>query len=194
MQRRNTLLLGMAMAWCGGAWAALPQRDLTVELRQVEEGREEGISYRAGPAASAPVLPQKVQVRNGEKGVLRTNQLVPMQWVSSVQAPSKNTGAGVTQFLHWLDVGQTLTVTPRWPGGKKDATVELDMVQTDAMVENNAEMPRQSRKQISTTVTAPLGQWVTIAASGNATPKQGSYSSEGSADVRRLLQIRVLAP
>lgn len=194
MQRRNTLLLGVAMVWCVGAWAALPQRDLTVELRQVEEGLDEGTSYRAGPAASAPVVPQKIQVRNGEKGMLRTNQLVPMQWVSSVQAASKNSGAGATQSLHWLDVGQTLTVTPRWPGGKKDATVELEMVQTDAVIESNADMPRQSRKQISTTVTAPLGQWVTIAASGNAAPKQGSYSSEGSNDVRRLLQIRVLAP
>lgn len=176
------------------AQAQLPKRDLTVELREVEEGREEGSSYRAGPAASAPVAPQKIQVRNGEKGTLRANQLVPMQWVSSVQAPSRNSGAGVTQSLHWLDVGQTLTVTPRWPGGKKDATVELDMVQTDAVIENNADMPRQSRKQITTTVTTPLGQWVTIAASGNAAPRQGSYSSEGSADVRRLLQIRVLAP
>ncbi|MDR7308712.1 hypothetical protein [Rhodoferax saidenbachensis] len=182
------------MAWGAGAWAALPQRDLTVELRQVEEGREDGTSYRAGPGASAPLVPQKIQVRNGEKGTLRTNQLVPMQWVSSVQAPSRNSGAGVSQSLHWLDVGQTLTVTPRWPGGKKEATVELDMVQTEAVTDTNADMPRQSRKQITTTVTTPLGEWVTIAASGNAAPKQGSYSSEGSTGARWLLQIRVLAP
>jgi serine/threonine-protein kinase len=34
----------------------------------------------------------------------------------------------------------------------------------------------------------------TIAASGNAPARSGSFSSEGSAEARRLLQVRVLAP
>jgi hypothetical protein len=177
------------------AQAQLPKRDLTVELRQVEEGREDGASYRAGSSGSAPLLtPQKIQVRNGEKGSLRMNQAVPMQWTQSAQAASANSGAGVSQALQWFDVGQTLTVTPRWPGGNKDATVEVDVQQADMQASNIADLPRQTRNQLSTTVTAPLAQWVTIAASGSALAAQGSYSSEGSNYARRLLQIRVLVP
>lgn len=174
----------------------LPKRDLTVELRQIEEGREEGgSSYRAGPSDAAPLLtPQKIQVRNGEKGVLRMNVSVPLQWVESVQAGSSHSGAGVKQALQWFDVGQTLSVTPRWPGGNRDAVVEVDVQQADMATRNNAELPGQSRSQLTSTVTAPLAQWVTIAASGAGAARQGSYSSEGGSSVRRLVQIRVMVP
>ncbi len=186
------------------AQAQLPKRDLTVELRQVEEGREDG-AMRLGTKPDAPLMaPQKIQVRNGEKGSLRMNQSVPMQWVQSANSQSNSisaggtsvssSGGGVTQSVQWFDVGQSITVTPRWPGGNKDATVEIDVQQADMAVRNNADMPRQTRNQLTTTVTTPLGQWVTIAATGNAPARQGSFSSEGSTEARRLLQVRVLAP
>ena len=223
------LILGLAGALSATvSYAQLPKRDLTVELRQVEEGREDGAT-RFGTKPEVPLMaPQKIQVRNGEKGSLRMSQSVPMQWVqsatmqnssinvngasvttqtgstattgaSSANANSGGTsinssGGGVTQALQWFDVGQSITVTPRWPGGNKDATVEVDVQQADMAVRHNADMPRQTRNQLSTTVTTPLGQWVTIAATGNAPARQGSFSSEGSAEARRLLQVRVLAP
>ena len=78
----------------------------------------------------------------------------------------------------------------RWPGGKQPATVEVD-VQTSAVDERvGSALPAQSRSQIATTVSAPLGAWVVIATSGQA-PVAGSYSSNPRRDVRRLLQIRV---
>lgn len=215
------LIIGLAGALCvPAAMAQLPKRDLTVELRQVEEGREDG-AVRFGTKPDAPLMaPQKIQVRNGEKGSLRMGQSVPMQWVQSANMQNSsinvtggtvttgassasanggsgsisNSGGGVTQALQWFDVGQSIAVTPRWPGGNKDATVEVEVQQADMAVRHNADMPRQTRNQISTTVTTPLGQWVTIAATGNAPARQGSYSSEGSAEARRLLQVRVLAP
>nr|WP_315464417.1 hypothetical protein [uncultured Rhodoferax sp.] len=187
-----------------GAHAQLPKRDLTVELRQVEEGREDG-AMRWGTQPDTPwIAPQKIQVRNGDKGSLRMHQSVPMQWVQSANSQShsisagdtsvSSSGGGVTQSVQWLDVGQSITVTPRWPGGNKDATVEVDVQQADMAVRNNADMPRQARHQLSTTVTTPLGQWVTIAATGHAPARPGKFSSEGGAEARRLLQLRVLAP
>jgi hypothetical protein len=142
------------------AQAQLPKRDLTVELRQVEEGREDG-AMRLGTKPDAPLMaPQKIQVRNGEKGSLRMNQSVPMQWVQSANSQSNSisaggtsvssSGGGVTQSVQWFDVGQSITVTPRWPGGNKDATVEIDVQQADMAVRNNADMPRQTRNQLST--------------------------------------------
>jgi protein involved in polysaccharide export with SLBB domain len=41
-------------------------------------------------------------------------------------------------------------------------------------------------------VSAPLNQWVTVATSGNVT-RPGSYSSAGTSDGRRLIQIRITA-
>ena len=196
--RVRTRLLLIVLASClfvSWAEAQLPKRDLTVELRQIEEGREEGTSYRAGPSDAAPLLtPQKIQVRNGEKGSLRMNLSVPIQWVEAAQAGSSHSGAGVKQALQWFDVGQTISVTPRWPGGNRDAAVEVEVQQADMATRSNADMPSQSRSQFSSTVTAPLGQWVTIAATGLGPARPGSYSSAGSGEVRRLLQIRVLVP
>lgn len=148
-----------------------PKRDVTVEFRQVEEGREDG-ALRLGTKPDAPLMaPQKIQVRNGEKGSLR-----------------------MAQFVQWFEVGQSISVTPRWPGGNKDVTLELDVQQADMAVRHNADMPRQTRNQLRTTVSAPLGQWVTIAAAGNAPARQGSFSSGGRAEARHLLQVRVLVP
>ncbi len=193
-----------AVLMAGASHAQGPKRDLTVELRQVEEGREDGAMRLGTKPDAALMAPQKIQVRNGEKGSLRMNQSVPMLWVQSASSQSSSissggtsvssSGGGVSQSVQWFDVGQGITVTPRWPGGNKDATVDVDVQQADMAVRHNADLPRQTRNQLSTTVTTPLGQWVTIAATGNAPARQGSYSSEGSAEVRRLLQVRVLVP
>ena len=200
---RSFLLLA-CLLFAAVAHAQLPKRDLSIELRQVEEGREAAEGYRAGTSQSATWSSQSLSVRNGEKGTLRTQQSVPLQWVQSVQsqntsltvpsAAASSSSGGVTQALHWFDVGQTMTVTPKWPGGKKDVALEIEVQQADTKTVHNADLPRQVRNQLSTTVTVPLNQWVTIAASGKTATAAGSYSSESGADARRLLQVRVLAP
>ena len=196
--RRTVRGWGLGLLCLGAAWACAspPPRDLTVELRQVEEGQDLSTHYRAGSNEAAAALPlQKMQVRNGQKGTLRFNQSTPVQWVEAVQAASVNSGAGVKQALQWFDTGSSITATPRWPGGKQPATVELEVQQADMASQPQATMPAQRRASFSSTVTAPLGQWVTIAASGEPAPADGNYSSNTAADgPRRLLQIRVLAP
>jgi hypothetical protein len=54
-------------------------------------------------------------------------------------------------------------------------------------------LPTQERSELATTVQAPLGQWVTLARSGNA-PQPGVYRSDAAGQRPRLLQLRVTAP
>jgi hypothetical protein len=181
--------------------AQLPQRDLTVELRQTDEG---GAGYVVGTQPRVPLLaPQQVQVRNGARASLSCGQAMPMQWVQSAAAHSASLaasgvsagsrGGAVTQALTWLEAGQKLTVKPSWPGGKRAATVEVEVQSARVEARTGAELPAQKRSQVATTVSAPLGQWVTIAITGSS-PQPGVYSSEAANEPRRLLQLRVTAP
>lgn len=185
--------------------------DLTVELRQIREGQEDqdgpqadssGGAYTVGTTnRTVNFVPQQVRVRNGEKASVQINQSMPMQWVQKIESQSatltaagtsaSNTSGGVTQAVTWMEAGQSLTVTPHWTGGKQAVKLDIE-VQSSAVDERtSADLPATSRQRYSTTVTAPLRKWVTIATSGIA-PKPGSYSSTGSSDGRRLVQVRVL--
>ena len=103
-----------------------------------------------------------------------------------------HTAAGVQNALVWLDAGQSISVHPQWSGGKT-ARVALEVQKAGLEARTGADLPAQSRNAVSTTVTAPLAQWVTIAATGRA-PQAASYSSEAAQQTRRLLQIRVMVP
>ena len=185
----------------------LPQRDVTVELRQIEEGYGEptgySVSSNAGSGLSALAY-QKILVRNGEKATLRMGQSSPKQWVQSIANNStsassagniaSNATPSVTNVLEWLQSGYSITVQPRWPGGNKAATVELELEQKDLQTVSNADMPNQTKRQFSSTVTAPLAQWITISSSGEV-PKTGVYSTSSANKAgRQALQIRVLVP
>lgn len=189
--------------------AELLKRDLLVELRHINEiaapAQKPAAGYRAGAAAQSEVnRTQSVLVRNGGQGSLRWSNAVPVQWQQSVQShtshvagaagSTRSSGGGATQGLHWFDVGQSITVRPKWPGGKKAVALEIEVLQADMKVEHNADLPRQTRNQFSTSVTVPLNTWVTIATSAKAAAAAGSYSSEAGAQTPHVLQIRVLAP
>jgi hypothetical protein len=199
-----------------GTWAQTPKResaresarDLTVELRQVQDGEQDnpnapGGAYSVGTAnRGADFAPQQVRVRSGEKASLQINQSMPMQWVQKIEAQSASLSAarasasssagGVTQAITWMESGQSFTVTPRWPGGKQAVKLEIE-VQSSAVDERTgSDLPATARQRYSTTVTAPLNQWVTIATSGSKS-RPGSYSSSGSSGERKLIQIRATA-
>ena len=182
--------------------AQLPKRDLIVEVREVEVG--EGAAYTVGTQTSKALLaPQQLRVRNGEKASLSVGQAMPMQWVQSVSAQSaavaasgvsaSSNGAGVTHAVTWMNAGQRIQVQPRWPGAKQMVTTDIQVQSASVAPRIGTELPDQSQSQLETSVSAPMGQWVTIAFTG-ATPQAGAYGSEASGDPRRLLQIRVLAP
>jgi hypothetical protein len=183
--------------------------DLKVELRQIREGQEDqdspqtnGGAYTVGTSGSRPVdfAPQQVRVRNGEKASLQINQSMPMQWVQKIESQSatlsaggssaSNNSGGVTQAVTWMEAGQSLTVTPHWPGGKRAVRVDIE-AQSSAVDERvSSDLPATSRQRYTSTVSVPLNQWVTIASSGKPA-RAGSYSSNGSSEGRRLTQIRV---
>jgi hypothetical protein len=182
--------------------AQLPARDLSVELRQIEEGSTGGYTVGTRPQ-TALLAPQQVLVRNGSKASFSLGQSIPLQWVQSVSsttstltvpgADASSRGGSVSQALIWMDAGQSLAVKPRWAGGKQPVTVEVEMQSANLEPRPAAELPTQARSQLVTTVGAPLGQWVTIATTGNSQPK-GVFSSDRAGESRRLLQLRVSLP
>ncbi len=188
-----------------GTLADAPQRDLTVELRQIREGDEganaAGGAYIVGTASRSPdFAPQQVRVRSGEKASLSLNQSIPMQWVHKIEAHSatlsaanasaSSNAAGVTQEVTWMESGQNLNVTAHWGGGKQHVKLDIEMQASLVDERNSSDLPATNRQRLSTTVTVPLQQWVTLAGSGKSS-KPGSYSSAGSSEGRTLVQIRV---
>ena len=183
--------------------SALPKRDLTVEFRQVEEGAESGAkSYSAGSSTGAQTWePQMVQVRNGAKARLQISQSLPMLWVESVStqnttlagSSATTSGAAVKQSIQWFDAGQSLAVTPRWRGGRSPAQLDIEVQRSSAEPQTHGNLANQVRDTVSTSVTVPLAEWVTIAATGRVAAAN-SYSSNAATTTRRLLQVRVMAP
>jgi len=205
MNHRMRFVIGfVSLSWLvvGASLAQLPQRNLIVDMRQVEAGNDGGYTVSTKPREPL-MTAQTVTVRNGEKASLQVSKSMPMQWVQSVSVQSasmnasgvsaSNTGGGVTNGLVWLQAGQSVQVHPRWPGGKQPVRVDLDVQSDSVAPRSGTELPDQSKSQVATTVNAPLGQWVTIAISGSA-PEPGVYSSRVASNSQRLLQIRVLAP
>ena len=158
------LLISLLCGAAHGADTSLPKRDLTVELRQIEEGREGGSSYSAGSADNKLWEPQELQVRNGEKAQLRMNDAIPMQWTQSVSgqnpastatggaAPSGNTtnvnvnsASSVSNALVWFDAGQSMSVQAKWPGGDRPAVVEIEVQRAAVDPRMGADLPKQSR-------------------------------------------------
>lgn len=191
------------------AWSAPPKIDLTVELRQVRDGQENMADPPSGAGAyivstaprTAEYAAQQVRVRNGEKASLRINQSMPLQWVQKVEAQSASLSAasasassssgGVTQAITWMEAGQSLSVTPHWPGGNQAAKVDIEVQSSTVDDRTGSDLPATARQQVSTTVSAPLRQWVTIATTGTSA-RPGSYSSTGSSEGKRHIQIRLL--
>jgi hypothetical protein len=183
------------------AMAQLPSRDLIVELRQIEEG---GAGYVVGSQHRAELLaPQQAQVRNGARATFNIGQSIPLQWVESggaysaslaaSAATASSRGGAIRQGLTWMEAGQKISVLPRWPGGAQVVTVEVEVqLATVEARRGGAELPEQKHSQLVTTLGAPLGQWVTLATTGNSA-QRGVYGSEAASDPRRLLQLRVTA-
>ena len=184
--------------------AQLPKLDLTIELRQVEDVQNTGYTVSTKPNNSL-LAPQSVQVRNGEKASLSIGKTMTMQWVKSVNAQSASLSAsgatasssagGVSHASTTMKSGTTIKVHPSWPGKKEAVTVDVEVQSDTVEARNGAELQNQSHTQVATTVSASLGQWVTIASTGAGQSQQaGVYSTSGGSDSRSLLQIRVLAP
>lgn len=124
----------------------------------------------------------------------------------STTGNSQTTGSqqGVQAWAQtaWLDLGQGLSVTPRWPGGQAPVRVALEARSRqagNAPGRYGAMAPdgQVVQSEVATTLSVPLGQWVVVARSGG----QGQRSEAGTLSTRsldeadsRLLEIRVSLP
>lgn len=214
MQTRRWLLGLVFGLWSAGAVVLAAQaegRNLSVEFRQITESDLSGaVHYSAGGDAEAPAWePQMLLVRNGEKAAFQLHDAIPMQWVQAVGtqtnaagvaanpangASAATNGASLTQALAWFDAGQRMAVQVQWHVGQPDASVQIEVQRADVGNRVGAELPRQGRATISTTVRAPLAQWVTVASSGKSVSGSGIYRSDPGTQRQRLLQVRVMLP
>ena len=192
------LLCALLLPGVSGTAPSLPQRDLLIELREADAAQAStgaaGWNARSADASAARERPaQQVRVHNGASASLRLAVTRPLQvWQA---APGVLLPVPVPQ-TQWISAGQSLTLQPRWPGGREPVSVAViaDSSRIDPHVApGSAELPQRAEGQVSTTVSVPLGQWVTIAATG-ADGSDMNVVGSGQAASQRVLQLRVSLP
>lgn len=182
-----------------GIAAELAKRDFTIDVRQVDNSGTAG-TVVSTQSRTPGLVAQRVTVRNGEKATVRFSMSLPLQWTQKLESSAQSStngatttqtsGGAVTQGMVWMEAGQSLVLTPRWSGGKQPVLVELDIQTSVVDDRTGADLPPQVRSQTSTTVSAVLGEWVTIAVQGQSNTA-GVYGSASSSDGPRALQMRV---
>jgi hypothetical protein len=215
--RRMSMLLTLGLVVLGAlpAHAAVNwlRRDMVVELRQItaesearetEDGRDVPGGYSVATVTTDDrMATHRVRVQNGEKAQIRFIQSQPIQWVQAASSQSttlavgeasatQNTGA-VSQEHGAVETGYTLVLTPRWAGGTKPVQAVLDLQTTAVDAGTVGDASSSTRSQLSTTVTVPLRQWVTVATSGTSSNSSASrtYRSAGATGGLQLIQIRI---
>jgi hypothetical protein len=195
--RRHGLALLCAMLLPGGLPAAppLPQRDLLIELREADAAQAPsgatGWNARSTEASAPRERPaQQVRVRNGASAGLRLAVTRPLQVWQAVPGVLLPVPMPQTQ---WISDGQFLSLEPHWPGGREPVSVALSAESSRLdphVAPGSAELPQRTDAQVSTNVRLPLGQWVTIAATG-ADGSDMNVIGSGQAASWRVLQLRV---
>lgn len=224
MKRRLLLclppLLPLLLPLRAHAQPALPQRNLWVELRWVES-RVSGAAM-AGVGDGAVVLgtggsysPRgqvvlgtgrqegaiqtlpRLLVLNGRSASVQISESRPVQWVDyGVEVPADARGVPPTAGARVYAVprsGQVMqlrgfNLSLRWTGGQAPVLVELrSTTGQDA-----------ASAELYSTVQLPLGQWLTVARSGDtpqAAPRGSLSTRDAEPKLQRELQLRVeLAP
>lgn len=171
---------------------------------------------------------QQVQVLNGGRARLYVGTSQPLtvwQWAGPVggggglggYGPSNgvsvgngggNSGASgyggqaLPQTV-WVDLGQGLSVTPRWPGGRAPVVVELEAQTRQSASPGGRLLGRVDpdgqtrRSELASTLSVPLGQWTVVARSGGRSEQQrsGTLSTRELDDAQsEQLEIRITAP
>jgi hypothetical protein len=215
-----------ATAGASAAGPPLPQRNLAVEARIVDSAAVErqalsgasvtigtggstqvagGVSVRVGTDTQRGDSVQRVLVLNGGRATIRLSQWLPLRSTEWVWAGA---GRGVGGSTVWVDVGQGLVVRPSWPGGNQPARAEV-AVESASRVEGRSTLGAADagapRLAVSTELSMPLGEWVSVAqlfddsssAAGGAAIGGGNGGVVTSTrSLRRELnvQLRVTAP
>ena len=190
-----------------------------------------GVTYGTTQIESSGNSVQQVTVLNGGRARLFFGSSQPVTTWQWAWAPGQGGGGGWTshgpldaqgsaqgsdagqQGRHnspvqivpqttWIDLGQGLVVTPRWPGGRAPVTVELEARSSEpaqggaytGRVEPDGQV---RRSEVASTVSVPLGEWTVVARNGG----QSSRTQSGTLSTRSLdesrseqLEIRITAP
>lgn len=215
--RSASVFVGVLAGAFGTALAqsarALPERDLVVELRQVEDrsmrrlygavDEGAGSTTTAAPAgagapattgptagiARAPDLPPlQVRVPNGGRASVRIGEAMPLEFVRIAWSPG---GVDAAQSIVWVDRGGGITVNPRWTGDGKLVWIELSAERVDAGA--RTEPLTTGRNEPLTTARAVLGEWVAVARSPDASSLRRNGLSVGR-DPAFVMELRVTAP
>ncbi|MGE5452131.1 MAG: hypothetical protein ACM3VZ_09860 [Acidobacteriota bacterium] len=162
-------------------------------------------------------------VLNGGRASLYTGRSVPQtSWQLLLSAPAASTAASAAagagaQLLSqtvWIDLGQGLSVRPRWKGGRSLVELELSAQSSQAVgnplgTSGVAPDGQVLRQEVATTLAVALGQWVVVAQSNrdqtqstqNMQGTSGSRSPRGTWSTSELddqgelqLQVRVTQP
>jgi hypothetical protein len=199
----------------GSAAVALPVRNLVVEVRQSDQaqGQERGGGLDGGSVVirsdgraqgSAGVtlqsrsqsrtagVTQQVRVLNGARASVRLAQALPLQWWQVVWTPQ---GPQALPSTQWAEAVRGFVVQPAWAGGEQPVRVEISTEGGAPGRVLDGSPPPASR--VLTTVEVPLGQWVTVASSSDATQssERGVLSSREARRTQQLVvELRVTAP
>lgn len=201
----GVMLLGTAPAQTRSTLTArLAQQDFLVDVRQIPADGSAATptrSWSTSPDLTNRSTPQTLRVRQGEKAALQWETLQPMQWLQSLQwqttpisAASAGTAlGGMTQAMVWMESGQSWTFTPYWKGGRNPVRLEIETTAKRVDERTGTQLPATQRQQLSTTVSAPLDEWVTLATAGQP-PAQGTYRSDAAQGTGTWMQVRVRLP
>jgi hypothetical protein len=195
------------------AAAALPQRNLSVEMRVTDEGTEArreaagvasvtiGSNGRVDGAGGVAIgsasrqhglgAVQRVLVLNGGRAGIRLAHGIAVDDTDVVWTPW---GPGAAVRSQWIELVNGMEVAPRWPGG--DAPVALEIAAQSAgraTQQSGQALPPQL--SAFTTVQVPLGEWVEVARlqSRQSSVSRGGFGAATSAR-QRSLQVRVSLP
>lgn len=208
------MLIGLKVDSAGAAQPALPAEDLIVQIRMVSDAElaadvatgdatksaaQRGLSVSSSADESASARTQEIRVRNGETASMSWSQALPIQWLQAAELRGGTTRAGGGGFVNglvWLRAGQSLSVQPRWPGGRQPVRLDLRLEIERIGDRRGQDVPSSSLQVSASTLSLSLGQWTTFAATGTAEPPldPATWSTQAlRTRGRQLMQVRVLS-
>lgn len=171
-----------------GLWGGHPgvatagAANLLIQWRISDSAHSQGTEARVGGGGwtlstrqtqSQQGRTQSVMVLNGGQARLYFGQTVSYTSWQVLLSAKPGQGDAQAQLIpqtQWVDLGQGLTVRPRWKGGAAPVALEIEAqsrTPVGAVGLNQAMAPdgQTQRQELSTTVSVPMGQWVVVARS-----------------------------
>ena len=205
------LCAGLSTHAAHAATPGLPAVELTVQIRVISETEwaaetaaretphppQQGLEIGSAVQAPLSARTQEIRVLNGRSAEVSWSQALPIQWLQAAQYRSRAGGGadgGIVNARTWLRVGQSLSVQPRWSGGRDPVQVDFRIETQDVDEPRADDIPASSTRSWASNLSVPWGQWTTFAATGTARPAPDSATwstQSASAPGLQFMQLRV---